>query len=172
MTMTTLDYTWATGGSQFYITSGSAIAPSPSTPYSRARDLLLSHLTQGQRQQFANEGYFEVIGAATGRTYRIYARAHSLRNVTWMRNGKRRVDYDAYPSCGRRFCTLPGDDVLLAQKLALENRRMERQFLRKACATYHYSPVIWPDELMGRIGRVLGFLAGALFTSGMWMLVR
>lgn len=124
------------------------------TPDQRARNLLMSHLSPQQMQTFEKHGWFEVVGAKTRRTYRIYrgdradlnnmliselADSHSVgfniyigRNVTWMQKGRRMASFCAYP-----YATIPNCDKLLAQKLALEDVEGEDKFLNMACKTWH-----------------------------------
>jgi hypothetical protein len=76
---------------------------------------LLQWLSPVQRAQFAEKGYFEVVGDDTGKRYRIYAGAAT--NVC-------EVDENGQPTLG--LCFLPmGElrigDVMLSQKIALEN---------------------------------------------------
>lgn len=101
----------------------------------RAQTLLRSHLTQSQRDSLDTNGYFEVVGNATGTTYRIKQR-HTLtqRNVVSMAHGKENLAYDAAPMMVRGSCLmrLPSGDVLLAQKLCLETD--EINFLSTACS--------------------------------------
>lgn len=123
------------------------------TPEGRARELLLSHLTPIQRQQFADRLAFDVTGGATGRTYCICAVRG--RNVTWIRKDKRMRSYDTHPR-GR----IPLCDVMLAQKLALEGRRTERRFLRMACHTTYrrgglLMDVIWPYDWFRRVINIM-----------------
>ena len=86
------------------------------TPEGRSLRLLRAWLSPAQRAHFAEKGYFEVIGGDTGKRYRIYPGAGM--NVL-------EVDQKGRPRIG--FCfmpqgELPIGDVMLAQKIALENR--------------------------------------------------
>ena len=77
--------------------------------------LLREWLSPVQRTQFAKKGYFEVVGSDTGRRYRIYPGIMS--NVC-------EIDVRGRPRLGLCFRTmgeLPVGDVMLAQKIALEN---------------------------------------------------
>ena len=68
-----------------------------------------------QRAQFAEKGYFEVVGGDTGKRYRIYAGAAT--NVC-------EVDENGRPTLGLCFLPmgeLPIGDVMLSQKIALES---------------------------------------------------
>ena len=77
--------------------------------------LLREWLSPVQRIQFAKKGYFEVVGGDTGRRYRIYP--GTMSNVC-------EIDEKGHASLGLCFRTmgeLPIGDVMLAQKIALEN---------------------------------------------------
>ena len=77
--------------------------------------LLREWLSPVQRTQFAKKGYFDVVGGDTGKRYRIYLGAMS--NVC-------EIDEKGRPRLGLCFRTmgeLPIGDVMLAQKIALEN---------------------------------------------------
>ena len=85
------------------------------TPEGRSLRLLRQWLSPSQRAQFAEEGYFEVIGGDSGKRYRIYAGAAT--NVC-------EVDENDRPTLGLCFLPmgkLPIGDVLLSQKIALES---------------------------------------------------
>jgi hypothetical protein len=84
------------------------------TPEGRSLRLLREWLSPSQRAQFAEKGYFEVVGGETGRRYRIYAGATT--NVC-------EVDGKGRPKRGLCFLPLgelPSGDVMLSQKIALE----------------------------------------------------
>jgi len=84
------------------------------TPEDRSLRLLREWLSPSQRAQFAEKGYFEVVGGETGRQYRIYAGA--MTNVC-------EVDGKGRPKLGLCFLPLgelPSGDVMLSQKIALE----------------------------------------------------
>jgi hypothetical protein len=86
------------------------------TPEGRSLRLLREWLSPSQRAQFAENGYFEVVGGETGKEYRIYAGA--MTNVC-------EVDENGRPTLGLCFLPLgelPIGDVMLAQKIALECR--------------------------------------------------
>ena len=86
-----------------------------STPEGRSLRLLREWLSPAQRAQFADKGYFEVIGGDTGRRYRVFP--GGLANVC-------EVDERGRPRLGLCFRTLgelPIGDVMLAQKIALES---------------------------------------------------
>ena len=77
--------------------------------------LLRQWLSPPQRAQFAEKGYFEVVGGDTGKRYRIYAGAAT--NVC-------EVDENGRPTLGLCFLPtgdLPIGDVMLSQKIALES---------------------------------------------------
>jgi hypothetical protein len=85
------------------------------TPEGRSLRLLREWLSSAQRTQFAEKGYFEVIGCDTGKHYRIYAGAAT--NVC-------EVDEKGRPKLGLCFLPLgelPIGDVMLSQKIALES---------------------------------------------------
>lgn len=86
-----------------------------STPEGRSLNLLRSWLSPVQRKQLAEMGYFEVVGVTTGKQYKIYA--GTAMNVC-------EVDEKGRPMIGLCFLPLgelPIGDVMLAQKIALEN---------------------------------------------------
>lgn len=101
----------------------------PNSPEARARRLLRHWLSTSQRNQFDANGYFDVIGCDTGRTYRIHY--DRVMNVHELGEAGR-------PKMG--WCFLPkgylvAGDVMLAQKVALET------FERDALAVAHrFSP--------------------------------
>ena len=85
------------------------------TPEGRSLRLLRQWLSPPQRAQFAEKGYFEVVGGDTGKLYRIYAGAAT--NVC-------EVDENGRPTLGLCFLPmgdLPIGDVMLSQKIALES---------------------------------------------------
>ena len=85
------------------------------TAKQRADILLKQWLSPMQRMQYENHGHFEVLGSHSGKRYRI--------------RSERQMNIDELDDYGRRavvWCFgperyLPIGDVLLAQKLALEN---------------------------------------------------
>lgn len=103
----------------------------------RAWDLLISHLTSEQRSSLETNKYFEVVGSQTGTIYRIKRRDSGARNVISYQNGQAHLAYDAAPVAvinmdGLEYRqSLPQGDVMLAQKLCLEND--EDSFLSRAC---------------------------------------
>jgi len=85
------------------------------TPEGRSLRLLRQWLSPPQRVQFAEKGYFEVVGGDIGKRYRIYAGAAT--NVY-------EVDENGCPTLGLCFLPmgdLPIGDVMLSQKIALES---------------------------------------------------
>jgi hypothetical protein len=90
----------------------------------RARELLESHLSATQLEQFSARGWFEVTGCDTGNRYLI--RDFASVNIDQLNSDGQ---------CVRRWCFGPQGhlaigDVLLTQKLALEC--FERQALERA----------------------------------------
>ena len=86
----------------------------------RAIGLLKKCLTPEQREQYEKQGFFYVIGSDTGRLYRI---KHGTQNNIEELDKSR-----ARKVCG--WCFLPvgcltAGDVMLAQKIALENNELE-----------------------------------------------
>ena len=84
-------------------------------PKRRSLTLLREWLSPAQREQFDTRGYFDVIGSHTGRRYRI---RHGTATNIYELN-----EFD-HPLTG--WCFMPRDglpvgDVMLAQKIALEN---------------------------------------------------
>jgi hypothetical protein len=84
-------------------------------PKRRSLTLLREWLSPAQREQFDTRGYFDVIGSHTGRRYRI--RRGTATNVY-------ELNEFGLPLTG--WCFMPRDglpvgDVMLAQKIALEN---------------------------------------------------
>ncbi|MCE3258245.1 MAG: hypothetical protein K0Q64_2328 [Nitrobacter vulgaris] len=103
--------------------------------------LLREWLSPVQRMQFAKNEYFEVVGGDTGRRYRIYP--GTMSNVF-------EIDETGHPRLGLCFRTtgeLPIGDVMLAQKIGLEN--CERSVLAVAKSFV-------PGIFMFRRGRFLG----------------
>ena len=103
------------------------------TSEGRSLRLLRHWLSSAQRKQFAEKGYFEVVGGDTGRQYRIYAGAAT--NVC-------EIDENGHPKVGLCFLPLgelPIGDVMLAQKIALES--CERGRLR------------WPEDSLRPVAR-------------------
>lgn len=85
--------------------------PRSPTAFDRARELLLSHLTEEQRATFIENKWFVVIGGRSRMRYRIET-GHLVANV-------RRLDDNAR-LCAHCDHSLPMDDHLIAQKLMLE----------------------------------------------------
>ncbi|MDA9504754.1 hypothetical protein XI09_08435 [Bradyrhizobium sp. CCBAU 11386] len=85
------------------------------TPEGRSLRLLRQWLSPAQRAQFAESGYFEVVGGETGKQYRIYAGA--MTNVCEVDgNGRQKLGLCFVP-----LGDLPIGDVMLSQKIALES---------------------------------------------------
>ncbi|WP_407179194.1 hypothetical protein [Bradyrhizobium sp. STM 3562] len=87
---------------------------SESSPEAKGRTLLRQWLTPAQRTQFEEQGYFDVVGCATRRRYRV--QYGSVANV-------REIDLEG--RFGPFLCFAPEGylvpgDVMLAQKIALE----------------------------------------------------
>jgi hypothetical protein len=85
------------------------------TPEGRSLRLLRHWLSPAQRAQFAEKGYFEVVGGETDKKYRIYP--GTATNVC-------EVDERGRPKlglCFRPMGELPIGDVMLSQKIALES---------------------------------------------------
>jgi hypothetical protein len=84
------------------------------TPEGKGRQLLREWLTPDQRKSFDAEGYVDVIGAYSGKRYRIYYGVVS--NI-------RELNDRGEPCAGLCLIPeqmLPPGDMMLAQKLALE----------------------------------------------------
>ena len=80
----------------------------------KGEQLLLANLKPAQRHQFETYRYFDAVGSATGKQYRIFEGRYQ--NVFEIRDGRR----------GQGRCFMPkGDlvagDCMLAQKIAIEN---------------------------------------------------
>ena len=85
------------------------------TPEGRSLRLLRHRLSPAQAAQFAEKGYFEVVGGETGKRYRIYAGAAT--NVCEVdEKGRKKVGL-----CFLPIGELPIGDVMLSQKIALES---------------------------------------------------
>jgi hypothetical protein len=82
------------------------------------RRLLRHWLSAEQRAQFDVQGYFETVGCATGKRYRIYyAPCQNVREVD--EAGNVGIGWCFAPAGG----LVPGD-VMLAQKIALETNEL------------------------------------------------
>jgi hypothetical protein len=84
-------------------------------PERRSLMLMRRWLSPTQREQFDARGYFDVVGSHTGRRYRI--RVGTSTNIH---------ELDSFERSVARWCFLPSEclpagDVMLAQKIALEN---------------------------------------------------
>ena len=140
----------------------------------RARALLLSKLSPDQRKQLETYRWFETTGGASSRTYRI--RASHGRNVTWVKDKRDQISYCAYPAW-RSSAEVPLSDVLLAQKLAIEDPTMEPQFIDMACKEHHVplaQDAIVPN--MTWVQDTLDWSFGVLIGAGaivlLWTIVR
>jgi hypothetical protein len=86
-----------------------------SGPARRSLMLMRTWLSADQREQFDARGYFDVVGSHSGRRYRI--RFGTSTNI-------HELDNFGQPIAGWCFVPtecLPPGDVMLAQKIALEN---------------------------------------------------
>lgn len=120
------------------------------TPDQRARALLLSHLSPQQKETFCKHGWFEVKGGRTKRMYRIEPARYPQRNVTYWRNGEPWIGYCAFPmDAGIGLVSLPPCDNALAQKMILEDRRLEDVFLNKACSIEYNGNIMLYKTLRG-----------------------
>ncbi|WGR73917.1 MULTISPECIES: hypothetical protein [unclassified Bradyrhizobium] len=89
------------------------------SPEAKGRSLLREWLTSAQRRQFEEQGYFDVVGCATRRRYRV--QYGSVANV-------REIDLEG--QSGSILCFAPEGylvpgDVMLAQKIALETDELQ-----------------------------------------------
>ena len=84
-------------------------------PERRSLKLMRSWLSAAQREQFDTRGYFDVIGSHSGRRYRI--RTGYSTNILELDNS----DYVVARWCFVPCQNLPAGDVMLAQKVTLEN---------------------------------------------------
>jgi hypothetical protein len=84
-------------------------------PERRSLKLMQGWLSDAQREQFDTRGYFDVIGSHTGRRYRI--RTGTSTNIVELDSFRRSVAGWCFVPAGN----LPTGDVMLAQKIALEN---------------------------------------------------
>ncbi len=85
------------------------------TPEARGRKLLREWLSPAQRETFDAYGYVDVLGSESGQRYRIYY--GSISNI-------RELNEKDDPVAGLCFApaaALPPGDVMLAQKIVLEN---------------------------------------------------
>jgi hypothetical protein len=97
-------------------------------PERRSLKLMRRWLSVAQREQFDTRGYFDVVGSQTGRRYRIKLGAST--NII-------ELDSSGHPVA--RLCfvpseSLPAGDVMLAQKIALEN---DEQLALAVARTFH-----------------------------------
>lgn len=84
------------------------------TPEARGRRLLRDWLSEGQRDQYDADRYFEVTGSDSGKRYRIgYGTAANIRELD--RDGEEGTGW-----CFAPIGALVPGEVMLAQKIALE----------------------------------------------------
>jgi len=81
---------------------------------SKGMALLLGNLTEEQRRQYLTSGYFECVGSATGKCYRIYH--GKSRNVVELH-----LDHARSGRCFVPQGDLVEGDCMLGQKIAIEN---------------------------------------------------
>ena len=84
-------------------------------PERRSLKLMRRWLSATQREQFDTRGYFDVIGSHSGRRYRV--RMGLSTNVQELDSLERTITRWCFVPCEN----LPLGDVMLAQKIALEN---------------------------------------------------
>ncbi len=84
-------------------------------PERRSLKLMRRWLSTAQREQFDTRGYFDVVGSHSGRRYRI--RVGTSTNISELDSLERSV----VGWCFVPADNLPAGDVMLAQKIALEN---------------------------------------------------
>lgn len=109
--------------------------PAPVSAYSdakseaRSKQLLCDNLTPEQLAEFKKSGWFSVTGNATGTHYRIHSSTRNA-NVMVLKSGRKRAGlFRGSPETKSRLCflpcvgsvILPMGDVILAQKIMLEN---------------------------------------------------
>jgi hypothetical protein len=90
-------------------------AAHPDAKEARGLKLLKEWLSREQLAQYTASGYFEVTGSASGKRYRIHQGA-AMNVVEVDEFGRVRAGWCFMP----RACLVAGD-VMLAQKIALEN---------------------------------------------------
>ncbi len=93
-----------------------AIHRRPDPAVARARELLMSYLSDEQRRTFEEHGWFVVVGGRSGRRYRISGASYAG-NVLLLC-----ADNDTVEArfCGHCAPNIPLGDQLLAQKVMLE----------------------------------------------------
>lgn len=89
----------------------------PTLQERRANDLLVSMLTDEQRQSYEQHGWFIVVGGSTGRRYRIRCNSYQGNVDLLAANDNNRIEYRY---CGHCRDRIPLGDHLLAQKVMLE----------------------------------------------------
>jgi hypothetical protein len=90
------------------------------TPNERAMALLKGCLRPEQWESYEKHRFFYVIGSDTGRLYRI---THGTQNNVEELDKSRALKVCSW--CFHPEGRLPAGDVMLAQKIALENRELE-----------------------------------------------
>jgi len=99
-------------------------AAQPQDARSRAKELLMSHLTPEQQRTFKDNGWFIVEGGKSKTKYRIRC-DHSTANIYALKG-----DQTTHRLCAHCLPHIPLADHLLAQKVMLE--MAEETFLRLA----------------------------------------
>lgn len=100
---------------EWLVNVGDIVLASNNAAMDRSLELLKSWLTPEQLQQFEDHGYFDVIGNASGKTYRIDSSLPTFNVHLFNADGTLR----------ERYCIVPEGtawtgDRLLAQKIAFE----------------------------------------------------
>lgn len=93
-----------------------AVHRRPDPAARRARELLLSYLSDDQRRTFEEHGWFVVLGGRSGRRYRISGASYAG-NVALLHHDNDNVEARF---CGHCDPSIPLGDQLLAQKVMLE----------------------------------------------------
>jgi hypothetical protein len=114
----------------------------------RALALLTRNLSAAQREQFAAQSCFDMIGGDSGKRYQIRFSA-TMNVVEFDAAGQKTATLCFYPSGN-----LPRSDIVLAQKIALElfenealriaNREPVNRFLESR--QYRFDPPPWPQD--------------------------
>lgn len=92
-----------------------AISPQPRNPEARnrARQILVEHLSQAQKDTLEKHGYFDV--EAGGRWFRIYGNSFQHNIFELDANGRKIREY-----CAHTSLACPREDHMLAQKFMIE----------------------------------------------------
>ena len=93
----------------------------------RAKKLLLMHLSEDQRRELHEHGWFIVRGGNSGQEYRIMAKNDNFAGNVYVLGEGRRVTHRLCAHCSN---DIPFGDQILAQKVMLES--CESEFLRIA----------------------------------------